>query len=283
MKQFKGKVAVVTGAASGIGRGLAERCAQEGMKVVLADVEKEALAQAEEQMKSAGATVLAVLTDVSKTDDVEALAQRALAAFGAVHVLCNNAGVGAGTSVWETTKDEWEWVMGVNLWGVIHGARVFIPIMLEQGSECHIVNTASIAGLLPYHPLTASYQVTKHAVVALSEQLYHELARRGARVKVSVLCPGWVKTRILESGRNRPPALRNEPAATSMSPEYQAVIEAFQQAVRDGMSPNQAADFVFRAIREEKLYVLPDPGWKSAVRTRMEDIVEERNPTVPSW
>ena len=156
MREFKGKVAVVTGAASGIGRGLAERCAQEGMKVVLADIDKITLAQAEEEMKATGADVLAISTDVSKASDVEALAQRTLDTFGAIHLLCNNAGVihdrSQGWSIWEHTVDDWTWIMGVNLWGVIHGIRAFLPIMLEQDTECHIVNTASIAGLisLPY-------------------------------------------------------------------------------------------------------------------------------------
>jgi NAD(P)-dependent dehydrogenase (short-subunit alcohol dehydrogenase family) len=278
MKEFKGKVAVITGAASGIGRGIAERCAQEGMKVVLADVEENALTQTEEAMHTAGATVLAVLTDVSKASDVEALAQKTLAAFGAIHLVCNNAGVGAVASSWESTLNDWQWVMGVNLWGVIHGVRVFVPIMLAQDTECHMVNTASIAGLLPYHPLSASYHVTKHGVVALSEQLYYELAQRGAKVKVSVLCPGGVSTRIMDSGRNRPTALQNAPAEVQLGPAY----EAMMQAVQDGMSPQQVADYVFKAVRDEKFYILPHPEYKPLVQTRMEDILQERNPTRPS-
>ena len=170
MQEFKDRVAVITGAASGIGRGLAERCAQEGMKVVLADVEEAALAQTALEFSAAGATLLAVRTDVSRAGDLETLAQQTLKAFGAVHLLVNNAGVGAGGTIWDSTLADWEWVIGVNLWGVIHGLRTFVPIMLAQTTEAHIVNTASIAGLLPYHP-GASYQVTKHAVVALSEQL----------------------------------------------------------------------------------------------------------------
>src|SRR5215813_6828456 len=148
MKEFRGKVAVITGGASGIGRGLAERCAKEGMKIVLADVEKSALAQAERELKDTGAEVVAVRTDVSKPEDVDALARRTLGAFGAAHMLFNNAGVGAGSTVWESTLEDWQWVMGVNLWGVIHGVRTFVPLMLKQGDECHIVNTASMAGLV---------------------------------------------------------------------------------------------------------------------------------------
>src|SRR5215831_13355553 len=188
MKEFKGKVAVVTGAASGIGRALAEGCVREGMKVVLADVEVESLTKTEASMKAAGATVLAVRTDVSQARDIEALAQKTLDAFGAVHLLCNNAGVWTGASIWESTIADWEWVLGVNLWGVIHGVRFFVPVMLAQDTECHIVNTASIAGLIAY-PGAGIYKVTKHGVVTLSETLYYELAERGAKVHVSILCP----------------------------------------------------------------------------------------------
>ena len=165
MKEFKDRVAVIAGAASGIGRALADRCAREGMRVVLADIEEPALAQAATEMKEAGADVLAVLTDVSQAGDVEALARKTLDAYGAVHLLCNNAGVGAGSTAWESTINDWQWVLGVNLWGVLHGIRVFLPIMLDQDAEGHIVNTASIAGLISYSP-DAAYHLTKHAVVA---------------------------------------------------------------------------------------------------------------------
>ncbi len=171
MRDFRGKVAVVTGAASGIGRALAERCGREGMQVVLADIEEAALARAAAELKDAGAAVLAVHADVSKPADVERLASETLAAFGGVHLLCNNAGVGAGGAVWDSTQADWEWVLGVNLWGVIYGVRTFVPIMLRQDTDCHIVNTASVAGLLPYH-FSAPYQVTKFAVVGLSENMY---------------------------------------------------------------------------------------------------------------
>lgn len=172
MKDFRGKVAVVTGAASGIGRALAWRAAKEGMKVVLADCEKSALASAADELKAADFTVHAVRTDVSRAVEVETLAKETLKAFGAVHLLFNNAGVGVGTAVWEGTLSDWQWVLGVNLWGVIHGVRSFVPVMLDQKTECHIVNTASIAGLVP-QPGMGIYSVTKHGVVALSEALYH--------------------------------------------------------------------------------------------------------------
>jgi NAD(P)-dependent dehydrogenase (short-subunit alcohol dehydrogenase family) len=278
MKEFKDKVAVVTGAASGIGRALADRCIQEGMNVVLADVEVEALTKTEASMKAAGAPVLAVRTDVSQARDVEALAQKTLEVFGAVHLLCNNAGV-AGTPApsWESTLADWEWVMGVNLWGVIHGVRVFVPIMQAQDADGHIVNTASMAGLISC-PGLAAYKVAKHGVVSLSETLHHELAERGAKVKVSVLCPGVVNTRIMESARNRPGYL---PAKKPLDPVSGAGWEALRQLVPAGMPPVQVADAVFKALRKDQFYILTNPEGKESVRTRMEDILQERSPTYP--
>jgi NAD(P)-dependent dehydrogenase (short-subunit alcohol dehydrogenase family) len=278
MREFKDKVAVITGAASGIGRALAEHCVHEGMKAVLADVEGEALTKTEVSLKAAGATVLAVRTDVSQARDVEALAEKTLEAFGAVHVLCNNAGVATEAAIWESTLAEWEWVLGVNLWGVIHGVRVFVPIMLAQDTECHIVNTASMAGLIS-GPGIGVYKVTKHGVVTLSETLYHDLAERGAKVKVSVLCPGIVNTRILESARNRPGHL---PTTEPRSPASQARWEALRQLVPAAMPPGQVTDAVFAALRKGQFYILTHPEGKEAVRTRLEDILQERNPTLPA-
>ena len=276
MKEFKGKVAVVTGAASGIGRAIAERLTGEGMKVVLADVEQEALGRAEAEMKAGGASVMAVPTDVSKGEDIEALARKTLDAFGAVHVLCNNAGVAVGGLSWERTAADWEWGLGVNLWGVIHGIRVFVPIMLAQGTEGHVVNTASMAGLVSM-PLSSIYNVSKHGIVTLSETLHHELALSGAKVKVSVLCPGWVNTQLMDSERNRPAGLLNDEAQ-----EINPVAEAFQGTVRQllatGLTTEAVADHVFNAIRDEKFYILTHPEMKEAIRTRMEGILEERNP-----
>ena len=277
MKDFKDKVAVITGAASGIGRALADRCVQEGMKAVLADVEAEPLATAEASLKASGATVLAVQTDVSQARDVEALAQKTMEAFGAVHVLCNNAGVGTEAAVWESTLAEWEWVVGVNLWGVVHGVRVFVPLMLAQDAECHIVNTASTAGLIS-GPGLGAYKVTKHGVVTLSETLHHELAERGAKVKVSVLCPGIVNTRIMESARNRPGDL---PPTGPRGPASEERWEALRRLVPAGMPAAQVADAVFEALRKDRFYILTHPEGKEAVRTRMEDILQERNPTPP--
>jgi NAD(P)-dependent dehydrogenase (short-subunit alcohol dehydrogenase family) len=236
MKELKGKVAVVTGAASGIGFGLAERAVQEGMRVVLADVESEALRKAEQTLAAVGATVLAVQTDVANADDIETLAQKTLAAFGAVHLLCNNAGVGADTTTWESTLADWKWVTGVNLWGLIYSVRSFVPIMLAQDIECHIVNTASLTGLTS-DPIPAPYKVTKHATVAFSESLYHELAARNSKVKVSVLCPGWVNTRMYDMERNRPKELQNESGDTADDD----MLESFRNLLEAGISPQQVA------------------------------------------
>jgi NAD(P)-dependent dehydrogenase (short-subunit alcohol dehydrogenase family) len=272
MKDFRDKVAVITGAASGIGYGIAERCAKESMKVVLAGINPENLRQAQKRLEPIGATTLCVRADVSRLEDIEALADKTLQAFGALHLLVNNAGVSAGGSVWESTLADWQWVIGVNLWGVIYGLQVFVPIMLAQDTECHIVNTSSMAGLLPSFP-SAPYQVTKHAIVALTENLHHSLAQQGAKVGASVLCPAWVRTRIMDSARNRPPDLRNEPDAEPPSPEWQATLAGFRQAVDTGMSPQEVADCVFRAVADEQLYILTHREYCSLVQKRMQDVL----------
>jgi NAD(P)-dependent dehydrogenase (short-subunit alcohol dehydrogenase family) len=279
MKDFHGKVAVITGAASGIGRGMAERCLNEGMKLVLADIDDESLAKAETELKSLGGTVLGVRTDVSKRSDVERLAKRTLDAFGQVHLLVNNAGIGAGGSPWEATWNDWEWAIGVNLWGVIHGVKVFTPLMLAQNVECHIVNTASAAGLV-VGGASAPYSVTKHAVVALSESLYLTLQRRNALVKVSVLCPGLVRTNIINAERNRPAGLKNEPV--EMTPEMRAGLDFFKAALEASMPPLQVADRVFEAIRKEQFYVLTHPEWIEVIQMRVDDLLRMQNPRNPA-
>ena len=271
MKQLKDKVAVVTGAASGIGCGIAERCVAEGMKVVLADIEPEALSRTRSELEARGAEVRSIPTDVSDPKDVERLAEKSLGYFGAVHLLCNNAGVRTDGSIWESTLNDWRWVMGVNLWGIIHGLRTFVPIMLEQNTEAHIVNTASVAGLISPHP-SASYTVSKHAVVALSEQLYHELSKREARIGVSVLCPSYVNTRIVDAARNRPSELRDE------SHKAEETMEAARQAIRDGMPPARLADHIFDAVTKGKFWIRPHPEVEDGVRMHLEDILEGRNP-----
>lgn len=277
MREFKGKVAVVTGAASGIGRGLADACAREGMRVVLADVEETSLARAERELRDAGAEVMAVRTDVSKAEDVETLASRTLEAFGAAHLLFNNAGVGAGTTVWESTLEDWQWTLGVNLWGVIHGVRTFVPLMLRQGDECHIVNTASMAGLVS-GPALGVYKVTKHAVVSLSETLYCELALMKSNVKVSVLCPAGVNTRVMECERNRPAELQNASASESAHPAVTQAEAMLRQLVETGMPPSEVAETVFDAIRDGRFYVLTHADWKPFVQKRLEDILHDQNP-----
>jgi NAD(P)-dependent dehydrogenase (short-subunit alcohol dehydrogenase family) len=277
MKDFNGKVAVITGAANGIGFGIAERCAQLGMKVVLAGINEANLATAEEKLKPTGATLFSVRTDVSKREDIEALAQKTLEAFGAVHLLVNNAGVAAGSSVWESTWEEWEWVMNVNLWGVLYGVKVFTPLMLAQNTEAHIINVASVAGLLPNHPC-APYQVTKHAVVALTESLYYSLAEQNARVKVSVVCPGWVKTSILKAERNRPAELQNKPGSIKDKRKRVTAYREMQEAMETGMSVQAMTEYIFRAVENEQLYVLSHPEVTPYIQERMDNILRQKNP-----
>lgn len=281
MEMFKDKVAVITGAASGIGRGLAERCAQEGMKIVLADIEEDPLRRAESEFRASGADAIAVKTDVSNPRDIEMLAQQAVDAFGGVHLLCNNAGVSAsGTNVYESSLTDWDWFIGVNLMSVVYGLRTFVPLMQEQDTECHIVNTASILGLTTT-PGMGLYNVTKHGVVSLSETLYHELAQQQSKVKVSVLCPGFVKTRIMDSVRNRPHSLGVESFGEHRVMENDDLEQSLRQCVEAGLSTEQVANCVFEAIRDERFYILTHPEDKEQVRIRMTDVLEDRNPVEP--
>jgi NAD(P)-dependent dehydrogenase (short-subunit alcohol dehydrogenase family) len=282
MKEFKGKVAVVTGGASGIGWGLAARCAKEGMKVVIADIEEPALKEAEKILKAGGAEVMAVRTDVARLPDVEELAQKTVETFGGVHLLCNNAGVNADISlhkpVWENTTADWKWMLGVNLWGVIYGIKAFLPIMMRQNTECHIINTASMAGLLA-EPQLVIYAVTKAGVIALSEGLYMQLKERKPSIGVSVLCPAFVSSRIFEAERNRPADLKNPPEPPR--PRQQAaLVKQFSQAAPT-LSPEQNADMVFKAIREGTFYIFTDPLVQELFRQRAENILKGNNPERP--
>jgi NAD(P)-dependent dehydrogenase (short-subunit alcohol dehydrogenase family) len=277
VKKLRGRVAVVTGAASGIGRALAERFAREKMKVVLADVEEPALAEATRALTKRGAKALGVPTDVSSAADVERLAAKARDAFGAVHVACNNAGVITGGTLWESPLVDYAWLLDVNVWGVINGIRTFVPILLEQ-EEGHLVNTASMAGLTSL-PFSGIYHMTKHAVVALSECLYHELRVKGARVGVSLVCPEGVATRIDEASRNRPAEQRG-PGAGGATPEGELVMKALAETVRRGVAPEVIAERTLAAIREDRFYVLPDDGWRRMAETRSEDVRLGRNPTL---
>jgi NAD(P)-dependent dehydrogenase (short-subunit alcohol dehydrogenase family) len=282
VKEFKDKVAVVTGGASGIGWGLAERCASEGMKVVIADIEEPALKQAEKNLKAAGAEVLAVLTDVSRLSDIEALAKKTIDAFGGVHLLFNNAGVQTEKSlsgpVWENTLADWEWLIGVNLRGVIYGVKVFMPIMLRQNTACHIVNTASMAGLLA-EPQLVIYSATKAAVIKLSEGLYLQLKQKNSPIGVSVLLPAFVSTRFFEAERNRPADLQNPPEAKK-SREQAALVRQFNK-VSPTISPEQTADIVFKAIRKGTFYIFTDPLVQELFRQRAENILRGKNPEMP--
>jgi NAD(P)-dependent dehydrogenase (short-subunit alcohol dehydrogenase family) len=273
MRELRGKTAVVTGGASGIGRAMAERFLAEGMRVVIADVEPHALDAAAKDL-GAGGEVLAVRTDVAQAADVEALAEQAWSRFGRVDVLCNNAGVSIGGLVWQHTVADWEWMLGVNLWGVVHGVRVFVPRMLAQGGEGHVVNTASVAGLTS-NAFMGIYNVTKHAVVTLSETLRKDLAMVGGTIGVSVLCPGFVQTQIADADRNRPAGLQN-----AAKPERSAAIDgAIRSMLAAGLPPAEVAAAVADAIRTERFYILTHPELTPHVRARMEDIVEGRAPS----
>jgi NAD(P)-dependent dehydrogenase (short-subunit alcohol dehydrogenase family) len=276
MKTFTDRIAVVTGGASGLGRAMAARFAREGVKIVLADIEADALNTTLKEFQDAGHDTIAVQCDVSKADDVEALAERTLEKYGGVHIVCNNAGVAAGGLIWEHTVEDWEWAMGPNVWGVIHGVRVFTPIMLKQNSEAHIVNTASVAGLLTL-PGMGVYCVTKHAVVSLSECLHHDLVAQSDKVRCSVLCPAYVPTRIAESERNRPEHLRSDRPRTEEDVRRE---ENMRHAVASGrISADQVADAVIDAIRAERFYILTHERIKPAIETRMQDILLNRLPT----
>jgi NAD(P)-dependent dehydrogenase (short-subunit alcohol dehydrogenase family) len=277
MRELSGRVAVVTGGASGIGFGLASAFAAEGMKVVVGDIEEPALADAVAKLEASGADVLGVRTDVRDDSSVAALAAAAVDRFGAIHVACNNAGVGGGGLSWEAPLSTWEWVLGVNMWGVIHGIRAFVPILMQQ-DEAHVVNTASIAGLAA-GPFMGPYNASKHAVVALSETLHHEMALMAPQVKVSVLCPGWVKTRIADSARNRPAGSEPVDAEGNAGLILQTFIDR-------GMPPAELAVSVLDAIRDERFWILPhddaEPFWREFVNGRAQALVDRANPTIRS-
>ena len=278
MQDFHGKVAVITGGAEGIGRAIAERAAKAGMKLVLADIDGPRLAAALADLTGRGIDAIGLETDVSKAAQIDALAALAFERFGNVHLLVNNAGVGHNRPVWETTQADWDWVMGVNLYGVINGLRAFIPTMLAKGEPGHIVNTASMAGLLS-QPGLAIYNASKHAVVTVSEGLHHDLTLRQSKLRVSVLCPAWVKTRIHQSERNRPAGDDTAPIAT-LDPVASKVGQAVMNAVENGLPVEEVARCVFDAVAAERFYILTHPAYKGAVRVRMEDILAERAPTL---
>ena len=283
MQDFKDKVAVVTGAASGMGLAFAHKFAQEGMSVVLADIEAEALSMAEAAVKAHCGKVAALRTNVMSQDDIERLADTAFSIFGNVHILVNNAGVAATAATlrsrpWESPLSDWEWTWGVNFMGVLYGIRAFIPRMLENGEEGHIVNTASMAGLLTG---ANPYNISKHSVVCLTEGIYKEFKGMGAKLSASVLCPGLIKTAILEAERNRPPEFGPATNLTEQRPEVQQFSAFFKAALDQGIEPDEVARMVFEAIRDDRFYIFPaQPNVLESVKTRMTDIIEQRNPTL---
>ncbi|MAG29577.1 MAG: hypothetical protein CL908_01630 [Deltaproteobacteria bacterium] len=279
LEEFEGKVAVVTGAASGIGKAMSQRFAAEGMKVVMADIEQDMLNASVEEVGQAGAEVLGVRTDVSRADELSRLAEATLDRFGRVHVLCNNAGVFAGGLTWDAIGTDWEWVFGVNVYGVLHGIRAFVPILLEQNEPGHVVNTCSMAGLIST-PFAGAYNVSKHAALSLTETLYHELRVKQSPVGCSALCPELIRTGIGRSERNRPAHLKR-PEDVSQ-PEQELVETAIRESIDTGIDPSEMANRVVQGIREDRFYLLAEEGgsWDRACRTRLEDIRLRRNPTL---
>jgi len=274
MDDLRGKVAVITGGASGIGRALAERFAAEGMKIVIADIDEVAMRAVEVQLAEGGTEVLTQVCDTSLEAEVQALADAAMSRFGGAHVLCNNAGVIGKGDAWRSPIAVWDWVIGINLYGVIHGVRAFLPIMEDQG-EGHIVNTASMAGLVAL-PGAAPYNVTKTGVVALSEGLYLELKATGSPVRVSALCPGFVKTNLAK-GQKWTERLGIEPGA-AQTPMAQMMDAVLAQGVEEGIEATDVADQVVDAIRTERFWILTHPEMRQAPVERMQRAADQVNP-----
>jgi NAD(P)-dependent dehydrogenase (short-subunit alcohol dehydrogenase family) len=278
MKDFKGKVAVITGAGRGIGRGIALHCAKEGMKIVLAGFGLESLTKTEADLQALGAETLIVQTDVSQVAEVENLAEVSYRAFGTVDLLVNNAGVDVPASVLDSTLDDWNWVMGVNFYGVLYGVRAFIPRMIEQKKTSHVVNVSSVSGLEEGGGL---YGVSKHGVVVLTESLYHDLAKTAPHVKVSVYCPGWVDTEFYRVDQSRPE--RYKANETHLTDEKRAKL---QKALEGGYSIEESARILFEGVREDKLYIGPQAFQKQLpelvdwIRDRAENILQEKNPVL---
>jgi NAD(P)-dependent dehydrogenase (short-subunit alcohol dehydrogenase family) len=280
----RGDTAVITGAASGFGLELARLAAGRGMNVVLADVQADALARALDELASLGAPLLPVRLDVSRAAEVEAMAAATMERFGVPHLVFNNAGVGAGGLIWEHTVADWEWVLGVNVMGVAHGVRVFTPLMLQAAErdpdyEGHVINTASMAGLVN-PPNMGVYNVSKHAVVSLSETLYQDLSLVSDRVHAHVLCPFFVATGINQSSRNRPQELSNPNAQPTRS---QLIAQAMTtKAVTSGkVTAAMVAQKVIDAVRDDRFYIYSHPKALGSVQTRLEDVIQQRNPSDP--
>ena len=276
MQEFAGKVAVITGAASGIGLAMAERFGREGMNLVLADIEAPALESAVASLRDRGIEATGVVTDVSSPASVEALATRAIETFGKVHLLCNNAGVTGGNAgprslIWEASYNDWAWVTGVNYWGVANGIRVFVPLMLAHREAGHVVNTASCHGLMPGNGV---YGATKHAIVSMSESLYRDFERADAKLGVTCLCPGLVNTGMIDSARNRPGHLRN---AGEQRPSAEQLARAAERAAT-GLDPAEVADMVIDAVRRNQLYLVTGLEFNERIEDRLQAILTGRNP-----
>jgi NAD(P)-dependent dehydrogenase (short-subunit alcohol dehydrogenase family) len=279
MNKFRGKTAVITGGASGIGRAMGELFAKQGMNLVLADIEQTALDNTVAALRGDGYNCEGVVTDVSRADEVERLADAAMDWFGGIHIACNNAGVLAGGLLWEGSLADYQWLMDVNVWGVVHGIRSFVPRMQQQGGDCHIVNTASMAALTAM-PYTGIYNMTKHAVLALSETLYHELAFHAPNVKVSILCPEAINTGIAAAQRNRPERYCGEGDIVE-SGERDRIMQVLADSVAAGIGPEVMAKRVLEAIREERFYILSEEdAWRKTANTRLDDVREGRNPSL---
>ena len=268
MRNFEGKTAVVTGAASGIGKALAEKFAQEKMQVVLADIEEEALEKTVDYLRQYQHRVIGVKTDVLIEESIDELFAKATEEYGNIHILCNNAGIGANSgnkAIWEIDKHDWDWVMGVNYQGVLKGIQTFLPHMLEHGEEGHVVTTVSMAGLLPG---AGTYGVSKHAVMALTEGLSRDLITRNAKINASVLCPGFVDTNIDKSERNRPSHLGEAQEVTN-----DMGAEIMSSMLRQGKKPEEIAGIVFEAIKENIFYILSHPAWDETLRSHFDNIL----------
>lgn len=288
MREFEGRVAVVTGAASGMGKAFAEKFALEGMKVVLADYEKDALDTAVREMKQRELDVVGVVADVSRQQAVEDMARKAFETYGKVHILCNNAGVvadselarlgfGEGVALWDHPLSDWHWTFGVNFWGVVHGIRAFVPKMLAQDEPGHILNTASIAGLTSGGALPI-YGASKHAVVRVSEALFQQLAAQKSKLNVSVLCPGGVNTRIALASRNRPSEMWEGGQRPSKEELEAREARWVNTTGPTGMSPEAVAERVFKAIQDEQFYIITHDEYDPIIRARADDILARRNP-----
>lgn len=272
MRDFTNKVAAVTGAASGIGKAMAQRFAAEGMRLVVADIEQAPLLQFADELRAAGTQVICERVDVSKPDDLEALAARAYEEFGAVNLLCNNAGIlPPGAPVWKEPLSCWHWTLNVNFFGVLHGVQAFVPRMLKANEEAHIVNTASLAGVTT-RPLMSAYNVSKHAVVALSECLYAELQLTTDKIHVSVLCPAFSKTRLAESARNRPEGVEADPSASF------GFFDALKKIVDEGTPPEEIVNAVIEAVRKDQFWIFTHPQLDQGVRDRFESMLARTNP-----